>query len=186
MAKKLDAILVVDLESTCWQGAPPSDQQSDIIEVGLTVLDLKTLERTDKQSFLVKPQRSSVSEFCTELTTITPEMLTDAPSLEEVCATLRRDYKSRERPWASYGDYDRRQFERCCRDLGIGYPFGPSHLNVKTLFAMSYGLSRETGMARALEMSKRPLEGTHHRGGDDAWNIAAILSDLLGSARGAL
>jgi len=24
-----------------------------------------------------------------------------------------------------------------------------------------------------------PLEGTHHRGGDDAWNIAAILSALL-------
>jgi hypothetical protein len=24
-----------------------------------------------------------------------------------------------------------------------------------------------------------PLEGTHHRGGDDAWNIAAVLLALL-------
>ena len=32
---------------------------------------------------------------------------------------------------------------------------------------------------RALELLNLPLEGTHHRGGDDAWNIAAILSRLL-------
>ncbi len=31
----------------------------------------------------------------------------------------------------------------------------------------------------ALEILKLPLEGTHHRGGDDAWNIAAILSRLV-------
>lgn len=31
----------------------------------------------------------------------------------------------------------------------------------------------------ALEILKLPLEGTHHRGGDDAWNIATILSRLV-------
>jgi len=28
-----------------------------------------------------------------------------------------------------------------------------------------------------------PLEGTHHRAGDDAWNIAAILAAVLRRAR---
>lgn len=28
-----------------------------------------------------------------------------------------------------------------------------------------------------------PLEGTHHRAGDDAWNIAALLAAVLGRAR---
>ncbi|HWO78436.1 MAG TPA: 3'-5' exonuclease, partial [Bacillus sp. (in: firmicutes)] len=36
------------------------------------------------------------------------------------------------------------------------------------------GKERGVGMARALEMLKLPLEGTHHRGIDDARNIAKI------------
>ena len=34
-------------------------------------------------------------------------------------------------------------------------------------------------MAEALELLNLPLEGTHHRGEDDAWNITNILSELL-------
>ena len=41
----------------------------------------------------------------------------------------------------------------------------------------------EVGMAQALEMLGFPLLGTHHRGDDDAWNIAAILAELLKKLR---
>jgi inhibitor of KinA sporulation pathway (predicted exonuclease) len=34
-------------------------------------------------------------------------------------------------------------------------------------------------MPQALEMLGIKLEGTHHRGHDDAWNIAGILTMLL-------
>ena len=86
----------------------------------------------------------------------------------------------------SYGDYDRQMFERQCRELGVPYPFGVGHLNVKSLFAVACGLPREMGMSRALLHLGLPLEGTHHRAGDDAWNIAAILSKILMSARAGL
>ena len=33
--------------------------------------------------------------------------------------------------------------------------------------------------AEALRLLQLPLEGTHHRGADDAWNIAAILAELM-------
>ncbi|MEO6890688.1 MAG: hypothetical protein ABI456_14880 [Ktedonobacteraceae bacterium] len=39
-------------------------------------------------------------------------------------------------------------------------------------------------MAEALQLLQLPLEGVHHRGGDDAWNIAAILAAILRRARG--
>ena len=32
-----------------------------------------------------------------------------------------------------------------------------------------------------LTILKHPLEGTHHRADDDAWNIAAILARLISS-----
>ena len=85
--------------------------------------------------------------------------------------------------WASWGDYDRRQFERVCKEFGVGYPFGISHLNVKTLFSLVHGLSQEIGMDMAYDHLKLQMEGTHHRGADDAWNIAGLLADLLSHVR---
>ena len=35
MSGKLDKILVVDIEATCWEGKPPAGEQNEIIEVGI-------------------------------------------------------------------------------------------------------------------------------------------------------
>ena len=184
MAKLLDQILVVDVESTCWDGPPPDGQVSEIIEIGVCTLDVATLERREKRSILVKPVKSQVSAFCTNLTTITPDMLANAGTLADAARVLKKELRSQDRPWASWGDYDRRQFERVCKELNVGYPFGLTHLNVKTLFAVAHGLPHEIGTDMAFQRLGQKMEGTHHRGGDDAWNIALLLSKLLRSARG--
>ena len=179
MAKRLDKILVIDLESTCWEGPPPPGQVSEIIEIGVCAVDLASLERVEKRSILIKPVRSEVSEFCTRLTTLTSDHLKGAGSLGDATRILKKELFSQERLWASWGDYDRRQFERVCKEQGIGYPFGISHLNVKTLFAVALGSERELGLDEAYARLGLPLEGTHHRGADDAWNIAGVLCRLL-------
>ncbi|MGB3695649.1 MAG: hypothetical protein WA999_23305, partial [Spirulinaceae cyanobacterium] len=61
----------------------------------------------------------------------------------------------------------------------VKYPFGTRHINVKTLLALQRRLAKEVGMAQALEILDLPLQGTHHRGVDDAGNIARILAKLL-------
>jgi inhibitor of KinA sporulation pathway (predicted exonuclease) len=180
MARKLDQILVVDVESTCWERVPPKGQEAEIIEIGICPVDVQSLERLEKRSILVRPERSRVSQFCTELTTLSQKQLdNEGISFAEACRILRKDYDSRDRTWASFGDYDRRQFERQCLSWDVTYPFGPGHINIKTLFALTHNLKREAGMAKALRMMKHPLEGTHHRAVDDAWNIAAILIDFM-------
>lgn len=183
MVKKLDQIMVIDIESTCWQGASPAGQESEIIEVGLCLLDVASGERLEKRSILVKPERSKVSDFCTRLTTLTQEQVDKGVDFANACSILRNKYSSKDRVWASYGDYDRRQFEKQCSARKLTYPFGFSHINVKTLFAVTHAFNEEVGMEVALELLNLPLEGTHHRGGDDAWNVAAILSKLLLQAR---
>lgn len=180
MAKLLDKITVVDIEATCWNGNAPEGMVSDIIEIGICLLDVNTGEISDNRGIIVKPERSTVSDFCTELTTITPELVDrEGISYKEACAILRKEYQTQSRAWASFGAYDLKQFQRQCGDLGIGYPFGPSHINVKTLFALKNKLGHEVGMDGALKSLKIPLEGTHHRGVDDANNIAKILREIL-------
>ena len=50
---------------------------------------------------------------------------------------------------------------------------------MKTLCAISRALPTEIGLPQALAFYGLKLEGTHHRGHDDAWNIAALLWELL-------
>jgi inhibitor of KinA sporulation pathway (predicted exonuclease) len=176
----LDQVLVVDVESTCWEGTPPAGEVSEIIEIGICPVEVGSGVRGERRSVLVRPSRSSVSPFCTQLTTLTQADVDGGVSFGEACGLLRTEFRSDRRVWASYGDYDRKMFERQCAAVGVKYPFGPRHVNVKTLFALVHALPREVGMAEAMRIAGRKLDGTHHRGHDDAYNIAGLLSVLLG------
>ena len=182
--KLLDRVLVIDIEATCWEGTIPEGQESEIIEVGICTLEVASGQRLEKRSILVKPIHSQVSPFCTQLTTLTQEQVAQGIPFAEACALLQADYRAKDRVWASYGDYDRQLFEHQCQSQKIAYPFSSRHINIKTLVALQRALPRELGMAAALRLLELPLEGTHHRGDDDAWNIAQILSLLLRSSRG--
>ncbi|MDX1947243.1 MAG: 3'-5' exonuclease [Pirellulaceae bacterium] len=185
MSKLLDRVLVIDIESTCWSGqAPPPGQLSEIIEVGLCVVDTRRLERIEKRCILIRPVRSEISPFCTQLTTLKAEDFHSAGTLADAVGILKREYRSLERLFASWGDYDRRQFEKVCKELTVPYPFGPTHLNVKNLFSLAYNLPSELALDAACEHAGMALEGTHHRGVDDAWNIAGLLCRVLAQCRG--
>jgi len=179
MARLLDKIVIVDVEATCWKGTIPEGQENEIIEIGICLLDVKTGGISENEGILIKPEFSKVSTFCTELTTLTQEQVNTGITFKEACKMLREKYKTNSRAWASYGAYDLNQFKRQCEARKIGYPFGPSHINVKTLFGLKNKLNHEVGMAGALEYMEIPLEGTHHRGVDDAMNIAKIVKTLL-------
>ena len=179
MVRRLNKIIVVDVEATCWEDRERTRKESEIIEIGVCLLDVKTGEITQKQGIIVTPESSEVSEYCTELTTLTQDVVSDGISLWEACEILKDDYLSRERTWASYGQYDWFQFRKECEKKNVPYPFSSCHINIKNLFALKNRLSKERGMAKALRMYDIPLEGIHHRGKDDAYNIAKILRKLL-------
>lgn len=177
-AEETARLNVVDVEATCWDGAPPQDQVNEIIEIGLTVVDLVTRARLTRHRILVRPQQSTVSPFCTELTGLSQAEVDNGISFADACAMLTAEHQAGVLAWASWGEYDRKQFQRQCQTTGTPYPFGDRHLNAKTLFAAEHGLRRPVGMDQALTIASLPLEGRHHRGDDDAWNIAALVLHL--------
>jgi inhibitor of KinA sporulation pathway (predicted exonuclease) len=179
LTRKYDQLIIVDIECTCWEHDPPPGEENEIIEIGLCRLRPDTGERFGRRSILVKPEHSTVSPFCTKLTSLTQEQVEQGVPFAEACAFLQKEYKTHQRVWASYGDYDRQMFERQCAARGIPYPFSPTHLNIKTLFTLLRGMRHDVGMAQALKLAELPLEGRHHRGDDDAWNCAALVAALL-------
>lgn len=175
-------INVVDVETTCWEPpeSRPEGEVQDIIEIGIITLDVLCSKISEKRSILVRPERSTVSDFCTRLTTITQEMLyNQGIPFRDALEILRSEYKSSKRIWCSWGDFDRKIFERQCEEMGFAYPFGPRHINIKCLYKVMNCLPKEPGMEEALALEQIPLTGTHHRGHDDAENIAKIALRIL-------
>ncbi|MEV4377326.1 3'-5' exonuclease [Streptosporangium sp. NPDC049644] len=171
---------ILDVEATCWPGriAPPG-QIAEIIEVGLCVVDLTTRTRVSRHRILIRPERSTVTDFCTELTGLTQREVDQGLSFSEACALLISDHEARTRHWASWGDFDRRQFTEQCAAAGVFYPLSPSHTNAKQKFAAAYGLSHGPDRPEAFRLAGLPLEGKEHRGVDDAWNAGALVLNLV-------
>lgn len=173
--------LIIDVESTCWEPpeVQPANEISEIIEIGIAVVDIDTLKITQNDSIIIRPQKSKVSKFCTKLTTLTQDYVDQGTTFQAAMALLIKNYDSQNRLFVSWGDYDRKMFERNSKDYGVKYPFGPRHMNLKNSFAVLHGLNRELGLDGALDHLGLKLEGTHHRGVDDAKNIANIFIHTL-------
>ncbi|MBI4584678.1 MAG: exonuclease domain-containing protein [Planctomycetes bacterium] len=173
--------LVVDLEATCWEREPPAP--NEIIEIGAVLYEAAPAAeasgvKAEFQTF-VKPVLAPVlSGFCRQLTQISQEELEGAPPFP---AALERfaAWAQGQAPYllSSWGNYDRKQLEQDCRLHRIPYPF-TSHLNLKREFALRRH-DKPCGMAQALRKIGIALEGTHHRGLDDARNIARILHYMI-------
>jgi inhibitor of KinA sporulation pathway (predicted exonuclease) len=193
MGANLTKIYVVDLEATCWE--TPEEQgnrTNEIIEIGICELHVKSRQITNKRGYVVKPRYTTISPFCTKLTGWTQEAVDQGSDITTALANIQADYGiSKHHVWGSFGEYDRvklssepEQDGGLSRLYGISRQKNPfaqmrAHLNIKTLMAIKEKLQKEMGMARALNFYGLPLEGRHHNGADDAWNIARIADKVL-------
>ncbi len=170
--------LIIDVEATCWMTNEGHRGENEIIEIGSVVLD-DDCEVLGEIQLFVRPVRNPIlSEFCKKLTSIGQLDVDMAQIFPDALADFQKQVEdiSGQRLvdliFCSWGDYDRKQFMKACQYHKIPYPFGV-HRNVKTEFAKKH-LIKPVGMVRALKILGIPLEGTYHRGIDDAQNIAKI------------
>lgn len=175
-------ILVIDLEASCDEGDKLPGDEMEMIEVGAVwaTLDGRILAEFHA---LVRPVlHPRLTPFCRQLTGITQADVDGAPLFPEVAARLASFaelHGHEASTWGSWGKYDAKQLERDCARHGIENPLARfEHINLKRTFAKSRRI-KEVGMARALQMVGLSLDGSHHRGLDDARNVAKLLPFAL-------
>lgn len=171
--------IVVDLEASCWDEPRPKDDM-EIIEIGAVRLDgeLRVVDEFD--SFVRPVAEPKLSSFCTALTSIIQADVDASDPFPVVFPRFLAWIGTEPYRLASWGFFDVRQFRLDCRRHGLAFPehFETDHLNLKEEFAKWKGV-RRCGMAKALDHLGLPLEGTHHRGIDDARNIVRIAQIML-------
>lgn len=176
-----DYYLVIDLEATCSEDDSVPRNEMEIIEIGAVIAESLTYDIIDEFQTFVRPVRHPrLTHFCKDLTTIRQIEVDTAPAFPQAMQELRRWMRAYPHAlFCSWGNYDRVQFERDCYFHRVDYPFGKSHLNLKHEYAIAQGLRKPVGMTVALRQVGLPLRGIHHRGIDDARNIARLLPFTL-------
>lgn len=180
----------VDLEATCDDAGvnePPRSlvvfpDQMEMIEIGLVVIDLETLEVVDEFQRFVRPRINPIlTDFCKKLTTIQQGDVDSAGTYVEVGQELGAFIaRYPNAAWASWGDYDARQLERdagfaACPSLLAGL----QHFNVRKWHKGLYD-NQQQGLKQTVEAMGLVWQGTYHRGIDDAKNVASIIKEILG------
>ena len=177
--------VIVDIEATCWENQRAKNR-AEIIEIGAVHLAAAQGPLDDEFARFVRPVAEPVlSDFCTRLTSIQQADVEGADEFPIVFGEFVDWIGAARFVLCSWGDYDVHQFRADCERHGVEFPASfERHLNLKRVFADVMG-TRDRGMADALRLLGLPLRGTHHRGIDDARNIAEIAQVVLPQAEAA-
>lgn len=171
--------IVVDLEATCWENVRDAGRM-EIIEIGAIELPSGSGEPSREFAQFVRPvTERELSDFCRRLTTIRQADVDRAEDFGRVFPQFVAWIGDEPFALCSWGGYDLAQLRTDCARHVISLPASfERHVNLKKQFARLLGI-KSCGMKRALAHVGLPLSGTHHRGIDDARNIARLAALVL-------
>lgn len=171
--------IIVDLEATCWEDVRDYDRM-ETIEIG--AVELLSADGAPAREFarFVRPVvEPELSPFCRRLTTIRQRDVDAAEGFGAVFPAFVAWIGPDPFVLCSWGGYDLTQFRGDCARHGLALPATfERHVNLKQEFARAFSV-KPCGLERALAQVGMTLEGTHHRGIDDARNIARLAALVL-------
>lgn len=170
--------IVCDLEATCWD--PDEYTQTvdmmEIIEIGAVKTNASGKIFDSFTVFIRPTENPTLTDFCVNLTGITQADVDAAPDYEEAVDQFNEWLGDiRGNAWLSWGNFDHNLFlaEFNRHAVAPNIMWIP-HVNLKRPWRKTTKHKRQ-GLGAALAFHGYEFEGQHHRGIDDARNIARLL-----------
>lgn len=173
---KYDKIAFFDLEMCCWED---NKRIGEIIEIGLTLVDVESKEIIKTGQYYVKPEKDNISQYCTNITGITPQIIKkQGRPLQEVLKTMIKNFGGQNRIYSSWGRDDTVLFNEC-NLKNIPLPFFEL-LNVGTIYRLQYNRNNQaTSLQDTLKIHNIEFEGKAHSGLVDSYNLAKLYIHLF-------
>lgn len=168
-----DNIVVMGAERTRWEpGTRPKEEKQEIIQVNVCLLNISSLRTYSQSSFLVKPQVSTISEYCFEQTGITQEMVENAKTLTEVREIIENKFDTPNHVMASYTNEAR----RLLTDQSF---IIPRHINVQTMFSIIFNTKRDCLLDEAIKIAGLKYEGDPLSPMSKVYNTSRVLAEVI-------
>lgn len=168
--------IIFDLEATCWENCDSSQRdQMETIEIGAVEVDYKYIPTGREYQAFIRPFVNPIlTDFCTQLTSITQEQVTSARGFEAVFPEFLKWANYPRTQFISWGNYDFNQLNKDCIRVDHQMFTKALHKNGKEIYKDFTG---KFGKALRTELNRHNLtfEGIPHRGIDDAKMIAQLL-----------
>lgn len=172
--------IIYDLEATCWQGRPTTVVQ-EIIEIGAVLISSYGEVEGTFNKFIRPKVHPLLSAFCQELTTIEQTDIDRARYFPDVIEEFQDWAEIFEEDYllCSWGGFDKRMLISDCELHDMDADWVEPHINLRKQYQEIKRLSKPRGLKKAVEMEGFDFTGTHHRGIDDAENLARIFVKYL-------
>lgn len=133
------------------------------------------------QGFVKPKQHPRLSTYCKDLTGITQSQINKAKSFDHIFHLFEDWLHDLDGPYTlcTWGDKDMPFIINDCHLHDLDYSFLPKCIDLKNQYARLYQLTKEVGLAKALEFNDIEFEGTQHRAIDDAYNTTKLFLKYL-------
>ncbi len=178
---KSNILNVVDLELSCYPDAIfPDGQRQEIIEIGLTTVDIRSRKILRSLSLPIIPSKSKISSFCTELTGWTEAKLKrQGMPFSEALRRLSEKYGAKNRTLITDSDDELGTIRAQCELFGLECPFDSGYINVSAVLSLLSGETRNLSLPDKLALFGLEFQGVQHSGKDDSLNIARLLLAIV-------
>ena len=184
MFDNLEKLLLISCKGSMWKSfkKQPLNEKHELIEMAVCFLDLKSLEE-NVIDYIIKPQNSKISKFCTKHTGLTQEDVDKGVFFEVASRELLTSHFAADHIHAGWGLYGRRQIKKQCEDAKIPYPFSPNYINLQLLFSLFYGLDKFVSLEEALKIAFPEEKFEHIRASDELKNLSKLTIHLIQKIR---
>lgn len=169
--------LYFDVEMTCWGEPPPLGMEQEIIEIGVVIMDLGTLEITQERSYFVRPRRWEISHKCTQLTGISTDDIRTARPFPEVLTAITQGFAPSKGLCCTWGN-DAVLIAKACQSYGLKSPLR-NLVDLALVYKQLFLLKDPVGLRRAIEMLELNFLGEQHTAMADARNTARVHAALI-------
>ena len=169
--------IVFDLETTCWDGNPPTDIR-EVIEIGAYRLT-EYAETVDHFHSLVRPTYFPVlSPYCKNLTQIEQEEVNNARTFPVVMERFIDFVEKIDKEYmlCAWGPSDQKILQKECMAHAIEFEGLSHYIDVKKQYHEMHRLKKQNGFMKTLRKEGIEFEGSPHRADSDAFNLTKLFS----------
>lgn len=172
--------IIYDIEATCWEQKSSLFTQ-EIIEIGAVKVNAYG-EALDVFCRFIRPVlHPSLSFFCQNLTGISQIDVNRAKKFPDVIDDFIDwiDIWDEDYLLCSWGSFDKKMLIQDCELHRMESDWAEEHINIKRQYHDMKRLHRPRGLKRSVEKEGFEFTGDHHRGIDDAKNLAKLFCKYL-------